>query len=270
MKKGKDLAERMKNYEECFNFKVPSRSYVIIRLDGVGFSKFTKKFTKPFDEILSNAMIYGTTELCKNFNPIFAYTQSDEVSLVLTNLGNINSELIYDGKIQKLCSILASKMTISFNNYLLKKFYIKNTDEVPELTAIFDARVFIIPDITDVFNYFCWRQQDATRNSVSMAAYEICGHSATMNMSGSEKQEMLFEKGVNWNDYPVKFKRGTVICKVEKLMTRKPTGDSNKTTMIDENLIFTRNVWEADEDTPIFTQNKEYLSNLVTPKSNDQ
>lgn len=29
--------------------------------------------------------------------------------------------------------------------------------------------------------------------------------------SGSDKQEMLFEKGVNWNDYPSFFKRGTYV-----------------------------------------------------------
>jgi tRNA(His) 5'-end guanylyltransferase len=42
---GKDtsFSGRMKEYENCY-FKVPNRSYVIVRLDGVRFSKYTKNF----------------------------------------------------------------------------------------------------------------------------------------------------------------------------------------------------------------------------------
>jgi tRNA(His) 5'-end guanylyltransferase len=77
----------MKEYENCY-FKVPNRSYVIVRLDGVRFSKYTKNL-KPFDDLLSNVMDATTIELCKQFNPM-AYTQSDEISLIFTNIDNIN------------------------------------------------------------------------------------------------------------------------------------------------------------------------------------
>jgi tRNA(His) 5'-end guanylyltransferase len=109
-----------------------------------------------------------------------------------------------------------------------------------------------------------WRQQDATRNSISMAASEYFSHKSLEGVSSNDKQERLFqEKGINWNDYPVKFKRGTVIKKEEVALVKSSGSISNKTTIIDENIIFTRNVWNSDEDTPIFTQNKEYLSNLI-------
>lgn len=284
------VSDRIKDYyEDRTKTFLMRRMITIIRLDGKGFSKWTKNLKKPFDEGFTDDMIETAKYLCENIQGAkFAYAQSDEISIVLTDFDNLESQAWFDYNVQKMTSIAASMATAKFNQLRLIRFAKNNidpyrstwasvldgtmdADEINDFKiAMFDARVFQVPTVDEMVNTMIWRQQDATRNSVSMAAYEICGHSATMNMSGSEKQEMLFEKGVNWNDYPVKFKRGTVIRKVERLMTRKPTGDSNKTTMIDENLIFTRNVWEADEDTPIFTQNKEYLSNLVTPKSNDQ
>lgn len=272
------VADRIKEYyEDRTKTFLMRRMITIIRLDGKGFSKWTKNLEKPFDEGFTDDMIETAKYLCENIQGAkFAYAQSDEISIVLTDFDNLESQAWFDYNVQKITSIAASMATAKFNQLRMARNVVDTEDGYNSVgimafkLAMFDARVFQVPTVDEMVNTMIWRQQDATRNSVSMAAYEICGHSATMNMSGSEKQEMLFEKGVNWNDYPVKFKRGTVIRKVERLMTRKPSGDSNKTTMIDENLIFTRNVWEADEDTPIFTQNKEYLSNLVNPKSNDQ
>ena len=274
------VSDRIKEYyEDRSKTFLMRRMITIIRLDGKGFSKWTKNLNKPFDEGFTDDMIETAKYLCENIQGAkFAYAQSDEISIVLTDFDNLESQAWFDYNVQKMTSIAASMATAKFNQLRMARQcwegndvegYL-DTDDINNFKfAMFDARVFQVPTVDEMVNTMIWRQQDATRNSVSMAAYEICGHSATMNMSGSEKQELLFQEGVNWNDYPVKFKRGTVIKKEERLMTRKPSGDSNKTTMIDENLIFTRNVWEADEDTPIFTQNKEYLSNIIT-KSNDQ
>jgi tRNA(His) 5'-end guanylyltransferase len=257
-----DLSKRMKEYEQCYNVKIPKRTYTIIRLDGVGFSKYTGRFEKPFDDMLSNVMDAATVDLCKFMTPKFAYTQSDEISLLFTDIENIESELIFDGKVQKLCSISASKVTQAFNKKMLQALTLKmDKDEMmgriisgdlPEIDAVFDARVFIIPDFREVSNYFIWRQQDCTRNSVSMAAHALLGHSATMNKSSDEKQEMIFkEKGVNWNDYKPKYKRGSVI----KKHTFEIEGANGEPT--------TRNKWIVDGNTPIFTQDKQYLYDLI-------
>jgi tRNA(His) guanylyltransferase len=263
MGKGKDLNERMKNYERCYDIRVPSRSYVIVRLDGKGFSKYTKMFEKPFDDLLSNVMDISTIELCKYLNPKFAYTQSDEISLVFTDIENIESELIFDGKLQKLCSISASKITAAFNKNMLRlltsfKYTPEdvinkiNSGEFNEIDAVFDSRVFVIPDITEVFNYFVFRQQDCTRNSFSMAASANFSHKALEGKSGSEKQEMLFtEKGINWNDYKTKYKRGTVISK-KTVFIDGPNGEPVQ-----------RSKWLPDYETPIFTQDRDYLKNLI-------
>jgi tRNA(His) 5'-end guanylyltransferase len=263
MATNKSLEQRMKEYESCYGFKVPNRSYVIIRLDGKGFSKYTKQFNKPFDDTLSNVMDMATIELCKLMVPAFAYTQSDEISLVFSTIENIDADMIFDGKVQKLCSISASKVTAAFNKAMLRlllgfKYTPEEmiekilTNDLPEIDAIFDSRVFVIPDIREVSNYFIWRQQDCTRNSVSMAAHALLGHSATMNKSSGEKQEMIFtEKGVNWNDYAVKYKRGTIIKKTN-YMIEGPNGEEVQ-----------RSKWLPDYNTPIFTQETEYLYKLI-------
>lgn len=263
MGKNTTFSDRMKDYESCYAFKIPKRSYVLIRLDGKGFSGYTKNFEKPFDDILSNVMDATTIELCKEFNPLFAYTQSDEISLIFSTIENIDAELPYEGKVQKLCSITASKATAAFNKTMLKllsafrytpeELLSKITSgDFVEIDAVFDSRVFVIPDFREVSNYFIWRQQDCTRNSISMAASAYFSDSQTKGLKGADKQELLFkEKGINWNDYKVKYKRGVVVRK-QKLFVDGQNGEPVE-----------RNKWLPDYNTPVFTQDKEYLYKLI-------
>jgi tRNA(His) 5'-end guanylyltransferase len=268
--KTKSIGDRMKAYEACYDIRVPARTYVMIRLDGKGFSKYTKMFEKPFDRTLSHVMDFATIELCKYMNPKFAYTQSDEISLMFTDLENIDSELIFDGKVQKLCSISASKITQAFNKKMLQILTFKmeesvlidkiRTGDLPEIDAVFDARVYIIPDFREVSNYFIWRQQDCTRNSISMAASANFSHKLLEGKSSSEKQEMLFqEKNINWNDYETKFKRGSIIKKfpIQVEIKENPKGE------IGVGGYATRNKWLPDARTPVFTQDKQYLYDLI-------
>jgi hypothetical protein len=77
-------------------------------------------------------------------------------------------------------------------------------------------------------------------------------------------QEMLFRKGINWNDYSPREKRGSVIRKVERIYIRRETMTevSDTTMIIPESATYKRNAWEADPETPIFTQDREYLRSL--------
>jgi len=262
MGKNKSFSERMKAYEQCYDFRIPARTYTIIRLDGKGFSKYTKMFEKPFDDILSNVMDVATIELCKFMTPKFAYTQSDEISLLFTDIENIESELIFDGKVQKLCSVSASKVTSAFNKTMLKllasfkyspeELLQKITSgDFAEIDAVFDSRVYIIPDFREVSNYFIWRQQDCTRNSISMAASALYSDSELKGKSGNMKQEMIFQKGINWNDYKTKYKRGSIIKKHQMTVD----GANGEEVM--------RTKWVPDYNTPIFTEQKDFLYNLI-------
>jgi tRNA(His) 5'-end guanylyltransferase len=285
-----DLNKRMKQYEACYKTIITPRSYIIIRLDGKNFSKYTGKLDKPFDENFSNAMDETAIALCKYFNAKFAYTQSDEISLLITEIGgNVESQPELGNVLQKLCSLTASVATAKFNEvrnlqYLKKKIpsmddnSLEGCDPVEILMdineatsdlpkqAFFDSRVFVVPNEDEVMNHMRWRQQDATKNSISMAAHALLGHKATMNKSGSEKQEMMFqEKGVNWNEYPIKFKRGVVIFKeayIKNVM--QPTDmDGNSAPVM---LSVPRTRWVVNYETPIFTKKREYLEDLIPTK----
>ena len=269
-----DLNKRMKQYEGCYKTIITPRSYIIIRLDGKNFSKYTKTLDKPFDNNFSNAMNETAKALCDYFNAKFAYTQSDEISLLITEIGgSVESQPELGNVLQKLCSLTASVATAKFNEVRNMQFInkvvnvVKDPNEHIELPkqAIFDSRVFVVPNEDEVMNHMIWRQQDASKNSISMAAHALLGHQATMNKSGAEKQEMMFqEKGVNWNEYPIKFKRGVVISK-EEYDREVPLYDGHD--FVDGvTQTVKRKRWAVDYETPIFTKDREYLMNLIPTK----
>ena len=275
-----ELNKRMKQYEGCYKTIITPRSYVIIRLDGKNFSKYTGKLDKPFDSDFSKAMDETAMGLCDYFNAKFAYTQSDEISLLITDIGGgVDTQPELGNVLQKLCSLTASVATAKFNEVRNQQFltdkiqnhremmvdaitmdFIGDVVDMPK-QAFFDSRVFVVPNKDEVMNHMIWRQQDATKNSISMAAHALLGHKATMNLSGSEKQDkMMLEKGVNWNDYPIKFKRGVVIYK-EEYDKQVPMHDGHQ--FIDVMETVKRKRWSVNVETPIFTKEREYLSDLI-------
>jgi tRNA(His) 5'-end guanylyltransferase len=189
---------------------------VNIRLDGKCFSKFTKGLKRPYDKRMSRLMVELTKALVIETNALIGYTQSDEISLVLYSSSD-KSQIYYDGRIQKMVGDLAAFATGVFNN-LLPKYIPEKVSKDPLVFPRFDCRVWNTPDKTEAVNQILWREQDATKNSISMAASEVSSHKNLLGKSGSEKQEILFEKGINWSKYPNFFKRGTFVQKriVEK------------------------------------------------------
>lgn len=269
-----DLHKRMKQYEACYKTIITPRSYVIIRLDGKNFSKYTSKLEKPFDEDFSTAMDATAMALCEYFNAKFAYTQSDEISLLITEIGGSNDSQPELGNVlQKLCSLTASVATAKFNEVRNQQFmeglsfidFDSPSIDFPK-QAFFDSRVFVVPNMDEVMNHMIWRQQDATKNSISMAAHALLGHNATMNLSGSEKQDkMMLEKGVNWNNYPIKFKRGVVIAK--ETYEKEISGYTQESGLVPTTSTVTRSRWAVNLETPIFTKEKDYLRDLIPTNS---
>lgn len=197
------LGDRMKRYEAVTRDFLPRRTYTILRVDGKAFHAYLRRADKPFDAAFMKAMDETMEALCREVSgTVFAYTQSDEISLLLADFANIHTEPWFGGNVQKMVSIAASCATASFR--------MKDSDP-----AMFDARVFTIPDPVEVANYFLWRQRDAVRNSVSMAAQANFPHRELQGLNGGQLQEKLFtEKGVNWNDYPARARRGAICVKV--------------------------------------------------------
>lgn len=204
-----EFGSRMKLYEgyESERTLMPLLP-IIARMDGICFHSFTSGLKRPYDERLSALMIEVAECLLQHFGADAAYTQSDEITLGW-HLDEYDTELFCGGRIQKLNSHLASKTSVRFNRLLPKWIPEKAEDE-----ASFDARVFSVPNLAEAANQFLWREQDAAKNSISMAARAKFSHNRLMNKSGSEMQEMMFqEHGINWNDYPNFFKRGTFLLK---------------------------------------------------------
>ena len=204
--KNDQFGDRMKMYEnQTCGIKLIPRIPVIARLDGKGFSKFTKGLKRPYDERLSNLMVETTKYLVKETNANCGYTQSDEITLVWYT-DKVDSSIYFDGRLFKMIGDLSAMASVFFNREL-GKYLPEKVDKMPR----FDARVYNVPTLEEAVNSFIWREMDATKNSISMAASEYYSHKELMGKNGSEKQEMLFRKGVNWNNYPSFFKRGTYI-----------------------------------------------------------
>lgn len=176
---------------------------IYARIDGKNFSTFTRNMKKPYDETLSRIMQDVTKYLVEETGAAIGYTQSDEISLCWF-CESENSESLFNGKVQKMTSILAGMASAKFAIEITKKMP-EFLDKIP----CFDARTCSTPTKDECANFFLWRENDATKNSISMAASSFYSHKELQNKNGNEKQEMLFQKGVNFNDYPTFFKRGS-------------------------------------------------------------
>lgn len=276
-----ELGKRIKgNYENITKYRLTRRLPVIIRIDGRAFHTFTRGFKKPFDPILVKSMQETMKYLCENVQGCVAgYTQSDEISLLLIDYKELNSQAWFDNEVQKISSISASMATMIFNKIFnilvdcntdgrvlikgteakLGKPYSEWTAEALKThldlhsdfydqctmydkvrgSAMFDARCFTIPK-EEVTNYFYWRQIDATRNSIEMVGRAYFSHKELHKKSCNDIQDMLHEqKGVNWNDIPTAQKRGSCCIKSE-------------------------NGWIIDTEIPIFKgDGREYIERYV-------
>ena len=273
-----DLGLRMKNsYESRARSYLTRRTPVIIRIDGRAFHTFTRGFKRPYDPLLMRCMQDTMKYLCENIQGcVLGYTQSDEISLLLVDYKELTSDSWFDYQVQKICSISASLATLEFNRVFnqrvikilgvdpkycldfgdamdLQKAYEKALDK----GAMFDSRCFNIPK-EEVANYFFWRQEDATRNSIQMAGQAYFSHKELQGKNCNQIQDMLHEiHNINWNDYPVEFKRGTCCRKIyytETAIDRKTKQEKE----------VTRSKWEIDKEIPIFKgDDRYYIDNLV-------
>lgn len=271
------LGDRMKRYETVPRNFLTRRVPVIIRLDGKAFHTFTRGMEKPFDPVLTKAMQETMKYLCENIQGcVLGYTQSDEITLVLTDYATIDTDAWFGYNVQKMTSVAASMATQAFNwayiaavkewrdsipglkeaflhperhvgeddvQYLLKKLimYDKKTG-----TALFDARVFSLPK-EEVCNCLIWRQQDATRNSIEAVGQAYFSHGQLQGKSCDQVQDMLFtQKGINWNGLPTTLKRGSCCKKQQQLVSGA-----------------FRRKWVIDTEIPVFTQNRGYVEALL-------
>jgi tRNA(His) guanylyltransferase len=267
---GKDsLGDRIKTYEDAYRVRLPIRLPVIIRIDGKAFHTYTKgkspvgkECEKPVDAGMVECMNETAIELCKEVQGCqVAYVQSDEISLLLNNFQTQETQSWFENNVQKMVSVSAAVASVTFTGLSWKIWGVDESHEDPyHLTkeAYFDARAFVLPK-EEVCNYFLWRQQDATRNSVQMLARSLYSHNQLENCNNSELQEMCFQKGVNWDKCPTSQKRGRCIVKIN---TIKPAYNPKAGTTV----MAERSEWVVDNEIPIFSQDRHYIDKFVFTK----
>lgn len=203
-----ELGGRMKTYEAVSQVTLPRRSYVIIRVDGRSFHTLLKHEGKPFDPRVTETMEGVAEALCREIaGAKFAYQQSDEISILLTDFESIQTSPWFGNNVQKLASVAASCATAAFNHLL------PFGDEL----ATFDGRAFVIPDPVEVANYFVWRQKDAIRNAVSQAAHYYFTNRELHGLNVSQQISKLFlNAGVSFHsDFPARNRFGVVAYKTD-------------------------------------------------------
>lgn len=270
------IGDRMKNnYENITRYYLTRRMPVIIRVDGRSFHTFTKGFKKPFDDILVKTMQDTMKYLCENIQGcVLGYTQSDEISLVLTDYAELTTDAWFGNNLQKMCSVSASMATLAFNKaftrniskqskrfyteYLEEKdaSYIETLEIAMNKGAMFDSRVFTIPK-EEVCNALIWRQQDATRNSIQSVGQANFSQKELHGKSCNDIQDMLMlQKGINWNDYSTTLKRGSCCIKADDSLT-----EYDEVGNICDYIPSSK--WVIDNEIPIFTQDRNYVEKLI-------
>jgi tRNA(His) 5'-end guanylyltransferase len=213
-----DLGDRMKVYEGLWDNRLLPLAPVCARIDGRAFHTWTKGLEEPYDDNLRHAFIDVAKKMIEETGARVAHTFSDEINLVFVQ-EDWKSQLFFDGRHQKLCSVLASMVTGHFLQWLPVICNGRTGVRVPA----FDARVWSVPDLGEAANYLYWRERDATRNSIQMLACSLYTQAELQGKSNDELQEMCFQKGHNWNDVSVMHRRGALVRKV--LVSRKFTTD---------------------------------------------
>lgn len=198
-----ELDAKMRVFETAMDYCVLPGMYMVARIDGRSFTRLTKQrypFEQPFDVKFRDYMTTTTQHLmCCGFRVIYGYTQSDEISLLFHP-----DEDAFGRKIRKYNSILAGEASAKFSLLLGD-------------VAVFDCRISQLPNTDRVVDYFRWRNEDAHRNALNAHCYWLLrkegqtvdkATAVLEHLSTAEKNELLFERGINFNDLPIWQKRG--------------------------------------------------------------
>ena len=236
----KTLKDKCEFYRSLTDYKLMPNSYVLAMVDGHCFSKLIKnKFDKPFDDMFIKMMNETAKYLCENIQGAkFAYTQSDEISILITDFDTPMTDSFFGFRLCKMQSLIAAMATAKFNQMYAKlandypgKF---NMKEYP--TCTFDCKVWTVPNANDAYAWFLYRQTDCIKNSKAQTAQAYLSHKSLVGLTSDEMIiKLKDEKGIDWNQFENDKKYGRVIKKVETPMEKDlPNG---------EHISFVRNVW---------------------------
>lgn len=246
-----DLDLKMRVYETASDRCVLPNMYIVARIDGRSFTRLTKdvyKFKAPFDEQFREYMVETVKHLMTcGFNVVYGYTESDEISLLLSL-----TDSSFSRKTRKLISVLAGEASAKFSSLLGG-------------VGAFDCRLSELPNKNLVVDYFRWRNEDAFRNALSSHCYwklrydNHDANEATSKIEGlttAQKNELLFQYGVNFNDFPNWQKRGIGIY----WQNAVKEGFNPK---LQEKVLYARRELKVDYDLPMRDEYSGFVQNLI-------
>jgi tRNA(His) guanylyltransferase len=196
----KDLDSAQRAREWYHGLTLLPGAWAIVRVDGRAFSRLTEeRYRKPFDDAFSDAMVAAASEMLTELGGRYAYTESDEISVLLDPAWSL-----FGRSVEKLVSISASIATAAFTM-------------AAGVPGTFDSRVWLGTSVGDVIDYFSWRQADAGRCALNGWCYwtlRAAGESARAatraldGLGNSGKNELLFARGINFAEVPSWQRRG--------------------------------------------------------------
>nr|WP_291167714.1 tRNA(His) guanylyltransferase Thg1 family protein [Gimesia sp.] len=251
MMKFDELDKKMRVFETAADYCVLPGLFMVARLDGRSFTRLTKEvcqFEAPFDQCFRDLMVATTESLMTcGFRVLYAYTESDEISLLFSL-----EDQLFGRKLRKYNSTLAAEASAKFSLLI---------GEV----ATFDCRISQLPSVELVVDYFRWRNEDAARNALSAYCYwtlrkecldEQAATKRLLGLSVRQKNELLFQYGINFNDVPNWQKRGIGMYweDYEKPAINPITG---------EDVVAQRRRIKKDYDLPMKDEYSEFVKRLL-------
>lgn len=212
------LKEKCEALRSTTDYRLPTKTYTIVMVDGHSFSKLIKnRYKKPFDEDFVNAMNECAKLVCEKVQGCkFAYIQSDEISFVLTDFDTPETSAFFGNRLCKLQSIIPSIATAKFNQLsALRELKAANEDKDPYdviagMTLVdFDCKAWTVDTWNDMMCHLLWRQRDCVRNSKQQTASTYLSHKELMNLSADAQIALLKEKeDIDWHNFLDELKYG--------------------------------------------------------------
>lgn len=243
------LKNRIDSYQAVSDYKLTARLPLIIVINGRSFSKVTQLLDKPYCPKFAECILSTTLRVCTEVEgALFGYQQNDEIVVVARNDQSPDTAPWYDNRVQKICSITSAIATTHFHD-CASRLQLNLAGE-----PVFTSQMFAVPNISEAINTIVYKQQRNFHSSVQYAClYELIKNNdkntikeMMLGLTLDEKIQLLQQEcGVNFNDYPVSFRRGTACYKVPKLVDNH-----------------TKYKWFLNPEPPIFTKDQSFLSNI--------
>ncbi len=236
------LHQRMISYEDSNTHRIIRRIPLIIKIDGRSFSRTTQNIQKPFCH-KTMAMFNATMlALAKQIDgAVFGYQYSDKIFLVLRNDRSEDEDPWFGNDIQSMCSTAASMATYEFMNQLWE------IDNPPNLegSIAFKAKVFAVPNITEVINYIIYQQYCCMQHSINETVCSVIGRRDILDGADLDaRKKILDEAGISIENFPISFRHGSASYLVPKLI------NTNQGEV-------THHKWFLDFDIPLFVEKKD-------------